>query len=127
MVAPVKDCMRYYDYWTKALNHIKNVLNNTENLYEMESDLMKIVECLDLDYCKGYATDGVHRTWVYWWKSEVFDMLTHLMHLQKTMHHKSYDHDEIMESWKRALSEINENIDINLLILNGEIKGCERR
>ena len=115
MAYPIEDRMRYYDYWIKFLNHLKEVLKN-DDLFEIESDLMKIAICIDFDYCKQYATDGVHKTWCYWWKSDVFDILTHLIKVQKTIFHKKdYYHDEIIEAWEELLEKTNESIEINLL------------
>ena len=125
MVAPVKDRLRYYDYWIKFLNQLKTIIR-MDDLYEMECDLEKLIMCIDFGYCKEYASDGVHKTCAYWWKSEVFNILTHLIKVQKTtFHKKDYYHDDIMEAWKKLLEETNEDIEVNLLILKGELEGCE--
>ena len=124
MVASVKDRMRYYDYWIKFLQDLKNILEY-ENLTKLEADLMQLVSHLDFDYCKGYATDGVHRIWVYNWKAKIFKLLSHLMSLQETiLHHHDYFHEEIIENWETLLKTVKEEVDVNLLIINGEVKGC---
>ena len=121
MVASVKERMRYYDYWIKFLNQLKKILS-LDDFYEMEADLMKLVQCIDFDYCEGYATDGVHRIWFYNWKAKIFKLLSHLMSLQETrLHHHDYFHEEIIENWETLLKTVKEEVDVNLLIINGEL------
>ena len=123
---PVPDRMIYYDYWIKFLNQLKKILS-LDDLYEMEADLMKLVQCIDFDYCRQYKTDGVHKTWCYEWKSKVFCILALLVKVQRTNHHKKdYFHEEIMKDWEMKLKDTQESIDINLSILNGEKLGAER-
>lgn len=123
---PVENCMRYYDYWIKFLKHLKDILEYDKSLGELESDLLKLVMCLDFGYCEGSKTNDVHITWCYIWKDKIFNLLACLIPVQKTtLQHKDYYHDAIIETWKQYLEEVNESIDVNLQILNGEHKGCE--
>ena len=44
------------------------------------------------------------------------------MSLQETrLHHHDYFHEEIIENWETLLKTVKEEVDVNLLIINGEL------